>query len=158
LTSKENGTRFGAPVIGALFSGLVQALPDIVAAFAGRAREIQLNWINFVGERFPDGDTIHLDETDLGDPNVIEIELHQPYNTWWKGVEVFVGDTMIERLYVWDSNRDAGPVRINVNDLIGGGNVIFNKAKFLGIHTRMYVIAGLDQKRGKRMSFSWLDD
>lgn len=159
LASPETGVRFGSAALGGLFSGLVQALPDVIGAFADQqVQEVQLNWINFTGQRFPAGDVIALYESPLDDPDAIEFELHQPYNTWWKGMEVFVGDTMIQSLYVQDGQRDAGPVRININELVGAGSLIFSKAAFLGIHTRFYVIGGLDQKRGRRLSFVWLDD
>ena len=159
LTSQETGVRFGSPALGGLLAGLVQALPDVVAAGSDTTvQEIQLNWINFTGQRFPAGDVIALYETDLGDPDVIELELHQPYNTWWKGLEVFVEGTMIQALYVENGRRDAGPVRVAVNEVIGAGSIIFSKAAFLGIHTRFYVVGGLDQKRGRRLSFVWIDD
>jgi hypothetical protein len=150
---------FGGRSFGGLFAGLVQALPGVLNVFLGReTRDIGLNWINFTGQRLPDGDVIALYEYDLGDPNVIEIELHQPYNTWWKGIELFIGDSFVEGAYVQDSRRDSQTMRHEIAQLEGAGNLKFLKAKFAGVHTGMYSIFNIQEKRGKRLAFYWLDD
>jgi hypothetical protein len=151
--------RFGFPSIGSLFGGIAQNLPAILNVVSQlTARDITLNWLNFEGQRFPDGDVIRLAETDLGDPDQIQITLHQPWNTWWKGIELLNGDSVVYGLAVSNNSRDAEGAVIDVNQLAGAGHLRFSKAKAFGIHTAMYDIGELTQKRGKRLDFHWLDD
>jgi hypothetical protein len=154
----ETGAVVGRDLFGTLFSGIVQSLPGIIQLLTGQSRDIGLNWNNFGSGRTYDGDDIILTESDLGDPNVIEFTLNQPYNTWWKGIEVMVGDSVIQSMSVQDNKHSDGPYRVPASQLRGAGHLRISKAKFLGIHTNMYEVYGLDQKAGKSLVFDWLDD
>jgi hypothetical protein len=155
----EFGARFGSQAIGGLFSGIIQVLPDVFALLTGgQSRDIALNWVNFQGQRFPDGDVIQLEETDLGDPNVIEFELHQPWNTWWKGLQVYIGDSLVQETYVQDSRRDSETLHFEVDQLAGAGRVKLLKAKIFGVHTGIYDVYELEEKAGRRLALYWYDD
>jgi hypothetical protein len=158
LLSGEMGGTVGRDLFGTLFGAATQALPQIIDLLVGqRSRDPGLNLSALTGRTY-DGDLFNVVETDLGDPSVIEFSLAQPYNTWWKQIEVMAGDTVIGAMWCQDGRHEDGPVRVRVDQLRVGGHLRLSKAKFWGIHTAMYEVYQLDQKAGKSLRIEWLDD
>ena len=75
VADREVAERFFGPLVGQLVSGLVQNLPQILQVFSNRPRDVQLNWINFTGQWLPDNDVVRTVESDLGDPEWVEVQI-----------------------------------------------------------------------------------
>jgi hypothetical protein len=156
VSDPEIAERFFGPLLGQLASGLVGQLPNIISLFNPPPRELQLNWVNFTGQWLPDGDVVRTVERDLGDPSYVEFSLSQPWGTWWKGVELWIGGQRVGSLEVQDSRRESDTIRVEVQQIVGAGYLKFLKAKMFGVHTGMYHLGGLDQKAGKHVRFDWM--
>jgi len=157
LVRGESGATIGRDLFGSLFGGLAQLLPSVLSLIGGQSRDTGLTLASFPTRTY-DGDFITMAETDLGDPATVEISLSQPYNTWWKQIEVMAGDSVIASLWCGNDRHDDGPFQIPVSRLREGGHLRFWKAKLFGAHTAMYDVYELDQKAGKSLHFEWLDD
>jgi len=110
-------------------------------------------------QRLPDRDVVSVRYDDI-DPNTTEIALElAPPLDWWKGIQTLNG-TNGEIAFTQCEGRDAtaGPDGTPSGDLITGGHLIMWKAKTFGVHTPMYALAGLEQIRGKRVTFRWIAD
>lgn len=112
-----------------------------------------------VNRRLQDNDVV----TALLQPNNagvtrISLYLARPL-TWWKGIQV-LNNTDAEIAFIQCQGRDgtAGPVEIPSGDLDVGAKMVLWKAKIFGIHTPMYVIAGLEQLAGQDLQLRWQAD
>ena len=157
LLRGELGATVGRDLFGSIFGGIVQVLPTVFTLLGGQSRDTGLTLDSFPTRTY-DGDFINMVVSDLGDPSMIEISLSQPYNTWWKQIELMAGDSVIQAMWCQDGRHDDGPVRIPVTQLRRAGHLRFSKAKFWGVHTAMYDVYDLDKKAGKSLHFEWLDD
>jgi hypothetical protein len=127
---------------------------------------------NQVRKPLPDGDLINVQiERGVIDPSGVEFRLVAgPGITWWKEIMASGGS---DRWTVWLEN--SGPYcnwpqtatpNCNTNSewasvlLTEAGWIMFSKAKFLGIHTNMYILRDLSSQLhgGDRVTFTWVRD
>ena len=112
-----------------------------------------------VSKRLNDGDIITVSFEDI-DPNTSEFILElAPHKTWWKGLQLLDNtDGQMDFIEVQDQTKLAGPITVPSGDIEVGGHVVLWKAKIFGIHTPMYLLAGLERVKGKRDTFRWVAD
>lgn len=116
----------------------------------------------FVSKRLADGDVVTASDEGPSNNGTTEfgIELAQ-HKTWWKGLQVLDNtDGQMAFLEVQDGKK--GPVWFVADnrDIEVGGKVCLWKAKMFGVHTPMYVLAGLEEVRvkGRRILLRWSAD
>ncbi|HAJ61047.1 MAG TPA: hypothetical protein DCP31_18770 [Cyanobacteria bacterium UBA8543] len=122
-----------------------------------------ISWDNFaLGQADLGEDTIRLTESNLNDPNLIEIVLSTDQQvTWWKGIELWDGvigaSNKIGFTYTQDSNH--GPVcaqvRANSPERF---RLELLKGKMFNVHTGMYELRDFSLRRGRRLHFHWIRD
>ena len=127
---------------------------------------------NTVRTRLPDGDLIDVSiQHNATDPSDIQFKLVAgPGITWWKEL---MGSGSSDLWTVWtqdnhswcnwpqtvtsncDTNSEWTGVLLN-----GAGWFKFSKAKFLGIHTNVYILRDLPShlQGGDRVTFTWIAD
>ncbi len=104
-----------------------------------------------------DGDIISATEEDsIPNTTIIRLVL-APQITWWKGIEIFLGNE--EKGFIQAQDDDKEPPGIVYFENIGvGSRLVFWKAKTFGIHTPMYTLEDLESKQGKVITFQWITD
>ncbi|WP_406212091.1 hypothetical protein [Streptomyces canus] len=167
LVDTETTQRFVLPSIATILSGVQTCLPQLfslVAANREIPRDTGISWQDLeTTKRLWDNDNIAVVSLDpIDNANEIEIVLElAPHKTWWKGIQVQDDNgSLIAEIGVQDRNKVAS-IRVAAQQLLSpGGYLVFSKAKFLGIHTPMYRLAtgGLNQLRGRRVTFYWYAD
>lgn len=118
-----------------------------------------INWENF-GQTLPDGDIITAAFSQNFPQFGIRITLNAgPGVTWWKALSLFspgLGD--FQEIFTGDAKNTA--TMTVAPSSFDSGNVYlhFGKAKFLGIHTGMYLLGRADRLIGTHAVFTWLKD
>jgi hypothetical protein len=118
----------------------------------------------------PDGDIIRMEiqggvppEPDPTSPtcyrDVVEFVLWSVRPaTWWKGLRVPDGEGRSWEITTQDNERE-DRVRLWSHQVNHWQYLTFRKAKFLGVHTAVYTLGGLDRLRpGQRVNFVWERD
>src|SRR4051794_8862646 len=112
-----------------------------------------------VNRRLYDNDVITATLNANGtDQTQFSLNLARPL-TWWKGIQI-LNNSDAEIAFVQCQGRDgqAGPQAVPSGDLDVGAKLVLWKAKLFGIHTPMYIIAGLEVLRGQDVNLRWQSD
>ncbi len=112
-----------------------------------------------VNRRLQDNDVVTATLSPNGtDDTQISLNLARPL-TWWKGIQVLNNsDAQMAFVECQGLNGQAGPAVIPSGDLDVGAKLVLWKAKIFGIHTPMYIIAGLEALRGQNVNLRWQAD
>jgi hypothetical protein len=121
---------------------------------------IFIDWNDVMtSKRLQDGDVVTASTTDIAS-DTIELVLElAPHKQWWKGVQLLDNtDGQVGFIEVEGAGGRTDPIAIRADDVEVGGKIILWKAKLFGVHTPMYILADLEQVRGKRVTFRWSAD
>jgi len=153
-------TGFDTAIVDAAKAVVDPAGAVVSAILKGLGPKTVLTWESFSGQFLPDGDLIIVKIEE----NVPEIPANQvtfvltasPTVTWWKAIQYTDPDGSWEIWTEGDRKSDSWSVEdVRVQD----GALEFKKAKIAGVHTGMYVMAGLGKLRGQsRVTFAWMID
>jgi hypothetical protein len=109
----------------------------------------------------PDGDNIMV----LVDRNVvaeksIEVVLQtQRHVTWWKEIKALAYDRQfVNSVHTQDANHGPNGMLLQLDVEFPPRILVFSKAKFLGVHTGVYILSYLTEMVGSRITFDWWGD
>ena len=121
---------------------------------------IFIDWTDVeVSKRLHDGDVVTATEADIN-PDTTEfiVEL-APHKDWWKGIQCLDNtDAQIGFIEAQGRGAVSQVLSVRSSDIEVGGKIVLWKAKSFGVHTPMYVLAVLERKKGKRVTFRWSAD
>jgi hypothetical protein len=118
-----------------------------------------LTWESF-DQFLPDGDIINVTiEEGVVSKDIVEFCLEAASHVdWWKEIRVPDGLGASFPIYTQDS-RTSDSVALWADQVKNGQKLHFSKAKFLGWHTGVYDLGGLDRLNpGSRVTFQWAQD
>ena len=117
-----------------------------------------IQWSDF-GTLLQDNDRISVAFSGHTPNGTIRLTINAgPGITWWKGVSVW-SPTRGDILEASTQNSLSTTVSISPSDVEPSNMFLqFKKAKFLGIHTGVYWLGGVDRLLGNDVTFTWLQD
>ena len=117
----------------------------------------QVYWDSFTGFVMKDGDRITMKEEDAGiGANQIEIVLYTTYKVRW-GKEIQVQYCFKRHTTIHTQDANHGPLSMTL-DLNSVDALYFRKQKFAGVMTDVYYLYNVNEKAGKRITFTWEAD
>jgi hypothetical protein len=109
----------------------------------------------------PDGDNImvHVDR-DVVAGKCVEVALQtQRSVTWWKQIKALAYDgEIIASVQTQDANHGPNRMLLQLDVEFPPRRLVFSKAKFLGVHTGVYILSYLTEMEGSRIIFDWWGD
>ena len=109
----------------------------------------------------PDGDNIMvLVDRDVIAGKSIEVVLQtQRSVTWWKEIKALAYDgELIASVMTQDANHGPNRMLLQLDVEFPPRRLVFSKAKFLGVHTGVYILSYLTEMVGSRITFDWWGD
>ena len=120
---------------------------------------LNITWDSFDGQ-LPDGDLINVSiEPNAASVDAVEFVLETPTRVnWWKGILVPDGEGSNWEIWT-ENNRQQDRVALYAHQVRNSQQLEFRKAKFVGVHTGMYLLGGLERlDPGTRVTFRWVQD
>lgn len=144
-------------VVVALAALVVGSIATYWALLAPRT--IQLSSFSPVASPGDDCDSIRLNtlQSPSSGPGSTEIFLETLPRIDWKALELYIGGRKAGTIEAQDGSRAPERLIVAPHEL-SEAQLLFYKAKFLGIHTRMYQINGLEGLANQQATFVWERD
>jgi NADPH:quinone reductase-like Zn-dependent oxidoreductase len=109
----------------------------------------------------PDGDNIivFVDRNVFTDKSIDVVLQTQPHVTWWKEIKALAYDgELIASVSTQGANHGPNSMHLQLDIEFPPRILVFSKAKFLGVHTGMYVLSYLTEMVDSRIIFDWWGD